>query len=472
MIFETKNHVLICNKNIRVLYDIENGIIYNIPSIELFNLVYSYMQNTQNLQYFDSMNSELISEINYIFSVDNTAKKSNPNTFQNLQLLGSSNKITLMITQDCNLKCRYCYGGDSGSYNSKISRMSYDIAKRSIDFLLSNSMETKKFHITFFGGEPLLEFKLIKRIIQYCQSIGQKNGKQFSYSLTTNGTLINEEIVKFFSKNHMNLMISLDGSKIMNDKNRIYINGKGTYNDIVRSLKLLNKYKKRFTIRATYDSCSFDEYFDRISHFKEIGASQIYMSPKNNYHGDLCFCQFDFDYLEEFQPKMINFMRETENKIINNEKPFYIPFLAAINKIHFLNNRMLSCGVFRGTTAVSTDGGFYPCHRFVGMDGFNFGDVFSGVSNNKIKKICDNLDKETIECNACFARYICSRGCIRDIASKNGQFINYDMRFCSIMKKNVYEFLTIYSKLKLKRPDIFEKIDKMFEKNLQLNESC
>ncbi|MCZ2130299.1 MAG: SPASM domain-containing protein, partial [Bacteroidia bacterium] len=165
-----------------------------------------------------------------------------------------------------------------------------------------------------------------------------------------------------------------------------------------------------------------------------------------------------------FSESMRNYMRQIEQKILNGERVDYIPFLTALQKIHTGGKSMISCGVMKGTTAVGVNGDFYPCHRFVGMPGYEYGNVFDGINQIKQKTICDNLDNANTNCNRCFARYICSRGCIRDVATSDTGFKEYDeATFCTTMRELVVEYLAIYANLKLAKPEVFAQIDKKLQ---------
>ena len=456
------NVALIDHRDIKLFYDIENNNLFKIPNEKLFNILLLKLQKKNVLNSEDLTKDfefqQMHQEVEFLLSTIPVKRKSIFNTHRYLKYLGNSAAITLMLTQNCNLKCKYCYGGESGRFNSKGVRMSFRVAKAAIDFLLKGSQETENLQICFFGGEPLLNFKLIKKIFEYCDSIEKIHKKKFTYTMTTNATLLDEEKIKVLDSHKVSIMVSLDGEKDINDSNRVFVNGQGTYNSVIKSINLLKKHNYSFVIRATQQTGSFDEFLKTIRFFKELGASKCYISELCVYDDDSSEFTINLEEIKEMQPPMIKYMRDIEKQIIDHKSQFYVPFLTVLQKIHLANNSMISCGIFRGTTSVSTSGDLYPCHRFVGMPGYVFGNVFKGVDEKQHKEICNNLDKATKACKKCFVRYICARSCVRDIAKNGTRFVSYSEAYCKLMRQLMEEYFVIYTNLKTYRPDIFEKM--------------
>lgn len=457
------NIALIEHRNTRLLYDIENNNLFRIPNEKVQELLLLKLQNknapiSEELDNDTELN-EMLQEINFLLSTIPAKRKSVFNSYRYLKSLGCSTAITLMITQSCNLRCKYCYGGESGKFNSKGIKMSFRVAKAAIDFLINSKPEADNFQICLFGGEPLLNFKLIQKIFQYCDDIEKEKKKKFTFTMTTNATLLDEEKIEILDSHNVSIMISLDGDKNINDINRVFINGQGTFDSIISSINLLKKHNYSFIIRATQQYNSFDKFLHTILFFKELGASKCYISDMNEYNDDSHEFSINIEEIRAMQPLMMQYMRDVEKQIVAGKKPFYVPFSTVLQMIHFANRNMISCGIMRGTTAVSSEGNLYPCHRFVGIPGYVFGNVFNGISEKQYKKICDALDQATKDCNECFARYICARGCVREIAKNNTRFVPYSKDYCNLIKQAMEEYIVIYTNLKTHRPDIFEKME-------------
>lgn len=208
-----------------------------------------------------------------------------------------------------------------------------------------------------------------------------------------------------------------------------------------------------FSIRSTLSHEDFKYYEQVVSFFEELGAQQTFISRLSNY--DITSTKFDIDVDElERDISTVNiFHDKTHKRILDGENPIYVPFMKMFERIHEANESLISCGLLKGSTAVSIDGFLYPCHRFVGIEGFNFGSIHDGVNPDLVKQIADNLDKVTTGCSTCWAKFLCKRGCVRDIAKEGGRFICYDGKFCDLMQKSVEKALVTYFNIVKLRPD-------------------
>lgn len=357
-----------------------------------------------------------------------------------------TNKITLMLTQKCNLACTYCYGGDSGRFFSNGEEMSIDTAKKAIDYLISNSETRKTYHILFFGGEPLLNFDVLKEIVEYCDILNKVTGKMFSYSMTTNGTLLDDEMLRFFKNNRIGITVSLDGNEEQHDKCRRFPNGNGSYRIILGNMGKMKNVGLPFSIRATIPLELFSKYDEIDSFLNSLGAESVVISRVSVYddinkdklgstytdNNDL-FVKFHKNYFET----------HVEDVLYDNDEEKMRLMLS----VGYTSKKRIACGFMKGTTTVSTDGTLYPCHRFVGMKGFDFGNVKLGINKIIMKQILDELDRTTERCIDCFARYVCQRNCIRDIASDSGKFNHFTDEFCDEMRRQIENELIVTSRL-------------------------
>ena len=368
-----------------------------------------------------------------------------------------SGRITLMISQACNLRCKYCYGSD-GKFGTTGEFMSKATAEQSIRYLVQKAAKvTNYFFVTFLGGEPLLNFDLMKHTIEYAKA--NYPDKEFTYTFTTNATLFTQEIIDYLKGVNISIMISLDGMDFIHNANRVFANGKGSFDCVMKNIDLLKKNNVPFYVRSTLAD-EYSAYYEDITNFfKDIGASQIYISHLDKYNIDSDEFDIDVDKLKSDKSYVTAYYEKIKLKILETGiLPSAVPFFAVLKKIHEASRSMISCGVANGCTAVAYNGDFYPCHRFVGINGFAFGNVYEGINDNELNNIATSLDKATIKCNSCWCKYICQRGCIRNIAKNNGSFISYSDDFCKLQEEYIERNLETYYEIQKKRPELLKQI--------------
>ncbi len=430
------------------IYDVDNNILYSPNNKKDFREAFEVLQKVEKgvtgIQN-EAKYSALIDCFNTNFRTFNSSE------YLNIENTVSS-KITLMISQDCNLKCKYCYG-DEGRFGSNKEMMTKGTAKKVIDYFVGRG-ETyglKHFFITFLGGEPLMNFPLLRFVVEYVKE--EYPHVDFAYTITTNLTILTVEIADYFRNNNISVLVSLDGKKRVHDKNRIYKNGKGSFDDVIRKIELLKQRGVPFSVRATLSHEDFTSYEENIEFFQQIKAQQIYVSRLINYDVNTDKFDINVDELEKDVATVEAFHDKTHLDILKGKNPAYVPYVKMFQKLHEANDSLISCGIMKGSTAVSFDGRFYPCHRFVGIKGFEFGNIERGIDAKVIKNISDELDLKTKKCNKCWARYMCKRGCVRDIAKNNGRFIEYDQKFCELTKKSIEKALLAYFSIITNRPN-------------------
>lgn len=297
--------------------------------------------------------------------------------------------IVLDVAQVCNLNCKYCYGSD-GSYGSKIPFMSEDVAKASIEHLLKRAKGMKKFQITFFGGEPFLNFSLIKYVVNLCKDMGKRDNKKFQFSVTTNATILDDKIIDFLRENRFGIMVSFDGTEKIHNKYRPFKNGKGSFDRVTQNIKKLSKILplqgRGTVVKEVIDKKTVEGI---IKDSESIGIINLALSPVDcSKIGDTYFSLND----NELQKLSRLFEDITEKNFIKlkkglRQKIIFDPFACLIKTFYEGRlNKYYRCGACFGMATVSTDGNIYPCHRFVGMDNFIIGDVFEGIYSDKIVK--------------------------------------------------------------------------------------
>lgn len=345
--------------------------------------------------------------------------------------------IILMIVQECNLRCVYCYG-NGGEYENK-GMMTRQTAFESVDFLIRNSDE-KELFITFFGGEPLLNFKLIKEVVEYCKLKEKETGKTFRYSITTNGTLINEEIEEFLKKNKFVIQISIDGKKDKHNANRYDINGIGSYDTVIEKTKNLRK-ESIVSARATVSSNNMG-YVEIFEHLVSLGFRVVPIAIAKNMLKDS-----DYDKLyNEYERYIYHFESLIQAGNFVKAKKM-IDLFSAIEKIEYGSERYLGCGVARNMYAVDIDGRLYPCHRFVANKEYSLGDIKSGVSKNRSEFIRNLLIGNHDQCKTCWAQNLCLGGCPNENLLETGSINKASERNCILTKLMYEKLIEVYVKL-------------------------
>lgn len=368
--------------------------------------------------------------------------------------------VLLQIANDCNLNCIYCYGS-GGSYGRKREMMSWDTAKKAIDYMVEHCADQERLLVTFFGGEPLMNFPLIKQIIAYCDEIRAKTGKKFSYSMTTNGTIMNDEILDYIKRYRISTMISMDGPKSIQDSYRCYENGCGSFDKIVPNIEKLKKVRGgHLTVRSTV--CRPDMDMCKIRReLLALGFTNVVMSPVDTDPDSPLFVggEYSKDLIESYR-KLADELVEEAKKTgrIDN-----ILFSKAVESIYNRTQKIRSCTAGRSGFAVGSNGLIYPCQRFMGMEEYAVGDVDSGIDPEKIKVYFHATVVEKESCPDCWAKYLCGAGCVHTAVSQTGDPMKAPLDYCETYR-TIYEIgLYIYSELKAFDDSFFYKLFKKEE---------
>lgn len=371
--------------------------------------------------------------------------------------------IVLQIANDCNLNCIYCYG-DGGSYGRERELMSFETAKKAIDFMVANSEGVKELLVIFFGGEPLINFEVVKAAFNYCKEIEKNSDKKFSFSMTTNGTILNDEIYHFIKDNKISVMISVDGGEDIQNKHRCYCDGRGSFEDVKKNIERFKEARGGFlTARATV--CSTDIRFKKIKDdLLAMGFTNAITSMVDTSEDSPLFIGGDYTekILEQYQILADDYVAD----IMNGKKSFSPLFSSYLDKLYFKKMKIRSCNAGNNGLAIGTDGNIYPCHRFMGMPDYIIGNLESGIDET----LRAQYRKATIytkeECKDCWARYICSGGCSHTSASHNGDIYHAPSCYCDIYRGLHEIILHTYFRLKGWDDDVFRKMLDKAEKAL------
>jgi uncharacterized protein len=373
-------------------------------------------------------------------------------------------RLQLLMAQGCNLGCRYCYAWRNGS-NQLSTLMPWSTAKQAIDYLVKRSAHRKDIQITFFGGEPLLNWDVLVQCVEYAKAVGLETGKSFTFEVITNGTLLTKERAHFLADNQFMLMVSIDGWKEMHDYNRPTLGGPSTYDTIVENaLYVNNLYKSRgmrpIKVRANMTN-RFHDFYKVGNHLKSLGFDRVAVAPIEPLsHGDqspssLTEAQMDglcetsyrtaldiIDRLSAGEP-LTDFERQTISGFAEDRTPNAL--------------KGIICGIGRNTQCVDNKGNIYPCHRYEGMESFIIGNVFTGHDEEKTMRYYRMVNgNATNRCHSCWIRDYCSGGCAWLLSTKGGAIVDPTLSECDRRRRSFEYGLHVRSRLREAAPKLFE----------------
>ncbi len=344
--------------------------------------------------------------------------------------------LCLHIAHDCNLACRYCFA-EEGEYHGRRALMSYEVGKKALDFLVANSGNRVNLEVDFFGGEPTLNFDVVKQLVAYGRSLEEANNKKFRFTLTTNGVLLNDEIMEFANKEMANVVLSIDGRKEINDLMRPFRGGQGSYDTIVPKFKKFadSRDQMNYYVRGTFTRNNLD-FSEDVKHLADLGFEQISVEPVvAGPEDDYALRDEDIPkILEEYDKLALDLIRRRrEGKPVN-----FFHFMIDLTGGPCVAKRLSGCGSVTEYLAVTPWGDLYPCHQFVGNEDFLLGNVDEGIVRTDIRdefKCCNVYAKD--KCRKCFAKFYCSGGCAANSYNFHGNINDaYDLG-CELQRKRV-----------------------------------
>ena len=344
--------------------------------------------------------------------------------------------LCLHIAHDCNLACRYCFA-EEGEYHGRRALMSLEVGKKALDFLIANSGSRRNLEVDFFGGEPLMNFEVVKQVVAYARSKEQEYGKHFRFTITTNGMLLNDSNIDFINKEMSNVVLSIDGRKAVNDRMRKRVDGKGSYDIILPKYQRLvaQRGDKEYYVRGTYTKYNLDfsnDVFDLLEH----GFDQISVEPVMADEND------PYAITEADLPAIFKEYEVLMNKILDYEKTGkkfnFFHFMLDLDQGPCAIKRLRGCGCGNEYVAITPDGDIYPCHQFVGMEEWKMGNLEEGTFDQAKKA---NFAKAHIytkpDCRECWARFYCSGGCNANNYQYAGDIRKAHKLSCEIEKKRL-----------------------------------
>ncbi len=344
--------------------------------------------------------------------------------------------LCLHIAHTCNLNCEYCFASQ-GKYHGERSLMSLEVGKRAIDFLIENSGTRTNLEVDFFGGEPLMNFDVVKEIVKYARSIEKENGKNFRFTLTTNGMLVDDDVIDFANKECHNVVLSLDGRKEIHDNLRKTINNKGSYDTIVPKFQhfVERRGNKNYYVRGTFTHNNVD-FTNDIFHMADLGFTELSMEPVVCSPDDPYALTYDdlpviYEQYEILAKEMLK--REKEGK----PTTFY-HYMIDLTGGPCIYKRISGCGSGTEYMAVTPWGELYPCHQFVGDSKYSLGNIYDGVTNKEMQdnfKLCNVYARP--DCKDCWAKLYCSGGCAANAYHATGSINGIYEYGCRLFRKRM-----------------------------------
>ena len=344
--------------------------------------------------------------------------------------------LCLHIAHTCNLNCSYCFASQ-GKYHGERALMSYEVGKQALDFLIAHSGTRKNLEVDFFGGEPLMNFDVVKKLVKYARSIEKQRGKNFRFTLTTNGMLIDDDVIDFANKEMSNVVLSLDGRKEVHDRFRVEYSGKGSYDKIVPLFqKLVNaRNNKNYYMRGTFTHHNPD-FLNDIRAMLDLGFTELSMEPVVCPENDpSCLTKEDLPIVLKQYEDLANLMIERRKQ----GKPFtFYHYMIDLKGGPCIYKRVSGCGSGTEYMAVTPWGDLYPCHQFVGEEKFKLGNVYDGVTNLNVQNefaCCNVYTRE--KCKDCWAKLYCSGGCSANAYHSTGSVNGVYEYGCELFKKRM-----------------------------------
>ncbi len=344
--------------------------------------------------------------------------------------------LCLHVAHDCNLACRYCFA-EEGEYHGRRAIMSAETGKKALDFLVRNSGMRRNLEVDFFGGEPLMNWNVVKELVAYGRSLEEPFNKKFRFTLTTNGTLLNDEILEFANREMGNIVLSIDGRKEVNDHMRPHRGGQGSYDEIVPRFQKVaeSRDQMNYYVRGTYTHYNTD-FAEDVLHLADLGFQQISVEPVVAEDSEAyALRQEDLPQLcaeyDRLAAEMLK--RRKEGRGFN-----FFHFNIDLSGGPCVYKRLSGCGSGTEYLAVTPWGDLYPCHQFVGQEEYLLGNVEEGITNPQICEAfsrCNVYTKES--CKNCFAKYYCSGGCMANSRHFTGDINGCYEIGCSLQKKRI-----------------------------------
>ena len=344
--------------------------------------------------------------------------------------------LCLHVAHTCNLNCSYCFASQ-GKYHGDRGLMSFEVGKRALDFLIENSGTRRNLEVDFFGGEPLMNWQVVKDLVKYARSVEKDHGKNFRFTLTTNGVLIDDDVIEFANKEMSNVVLSLDGRKEIHDATRVDYAGNGSYEKIVPKFQKLveSRNGQGYYMRGTFTHANPD-FTNDVFHMADLGFTELSMEPVVSAADDpAALTPEDLEVVKEQYEILAKEMikRNQEGRGFT----FY-HYMLDLTEGPCIYKRISGCGSGTEYMAVTPWGDLYPCHQFVGDDKYKLGDIWNGVTNDPLReefRSCNAYARP--ECADCWAKLYCSGGCAANAYHASGSIRGIYEPGCELFRKRI-----------------------------------
>ena len=377
-----------------------------------------------------------------VTALKESGKLFSPDTFEGMaghlkaKTSGVIKALCLHVAHTCNLNCSYCFASQ-GKYHGDRAVMSFEVGKQALDFLVANSGTRRNLEVDFFGGEPLMNFDVVKQLVAYARSIEKEKGKNFRFTLTTNGMLVDDDVIDFANRECHNVVLSLDGRKEIHDRYRVDYAGRGSWEQIVPKFQKFVKERggKGYYMRGTFTHANPD-FLKDIQTMLDLGFNELSMEPVVCAPGDPSeLTQEDLPIVLDQYEKLAELMLERDRE----GRPFtFYHYMIDLAGGPCIYKRISGCGSGTEYMAVTPWGDLYPCHQFVGEEKFKLGDIWNGVTNKETQ--CDFANCNVYarpDCRDCWAKLYCSGGCAANAYHSTGSVTGVYKYGCELFRKRM-----------------------------------
>lgn len=430
----------ICSGAVHVVDDVAYDIIADFENKDKDEII-----NSLTLKYKDDeeiTKQDIIECYDQIVSLKNSGSLFTPDRFKPMagelkrKTSGVIKALCLHVAHSCNLNCAYCFASQ-GKYQGERALMSFETGKRALDFLVENSGTRRNLEVDFFGGEPLMNWDVVKKLVEYARSIEKEKGKNFRFTLTTNGLNIDDDVIEFSNREMSNVVLSLDGRKEVHDRYRVDYKGKGSWDIIVPKFQRFVKERggKNYYMRGTFTHANPD-FLEDIKQMLDLGFNELSMEPVVCAAGDPSeLTEQDKEIVFEQYEKLAELMLQRDKQ----GKPFtFYHYMIDLKGGPCIYKRISGCGSGTEYMAATPWGDLYPCHQFVGDEKFRLGDIWHGVTNTAMQQefaSCNVYARE--DCHNCWAKLYCSGGCAANAYHSTGSVTGVYKYGCELFKKRM-----------------------------------
>ncbi len=397
--------------------------------------------DTVTKKYADVTSEDVLECLDDIKSLEDAGKLYSKDEYEELACNYKNNSkvikaLCLHVAHTCNLNCSYCFASQ-GKYQGDRAIMSFEVGKRAFDFLIENSGTRRNLEVDFFGGEPLMNWDVVKQLVAYARSIEKKHNKNFRFTLTTNGLLIDDDVIEFANREMSNVVLSLDGRREIHDLFRKDYAGNGSYDRIVPKFKKLvdSREGKNYYVRGTFTHNNVD-FTNDIFHMADLGFTELSMEPVVCSPDDPCALT------KEDMPKIFEQYEILAKEMLKRKKegrPFtFYHYMLDLKNGPCIYKRITGCGSGTEYMAVTPWGELFPCHQFVGDPKYSLGNIYDGITNTEIQdgfRSCNAYARP--ECKDCWARLYCSGGCAANSYHATGSITGVYKYGCELFKKRI-----------------------------------